>query len=49
MGVPGPGVADYHPEAGEFDVIAIGRALLADAAWVDRLRDDPQMAPSTLY
>ena len=27
-------------EAGEFDVIAIGRALLADPAWVHRLRDD---------
>ena len=27
-------------EAGEFDVIAIGRALLADPAWVNRLRDD---------
>jgi 2,4-dienoyl-CoA reductase-like NADH-dependent reductase (Old Yellow Enzyme family) len=26
-------------EAGEFDVVAIGRALLADPAWVDRLRD----------
>lgn len=27
-------------EAGDFDVIAIGRALLADPAWVNRLRDD---------
>jgi 2,4-dienoyl-CoA reductase-like NADH-dependent reductase (Old Yellow Enzyme family) len=27
-------------EAGEFDVIAIGRALLADPAWVNRLRED---------
>lgn len=27
-------------EAGEFDVAAIGRALLADPAWVARLRDD---------
>lgn len=27
-------------EAGEFDVVAIGRALLADPAWVNRLRDD---------
>ena len=26
-------------EAGEFDVVAIGRALLADPAWVRRLRD----------
>jgi 2,4-dienoyl-CoA reductase-like NADH-dependent reductase (Old Yellow Enzyme family) len=26
-------------EAGEFDVIAIGRALLADPGWVNRLRD----------
>jgi 2,4-dienoyl-CoA reductase-like NADH-dependent reductase (Old Yellow Enzyme family) len=26
-------------EAGEFDVVAIGRALLADPAWVNRLRD----------
>jgi 2,4-dienoyl-CoA reductase-like NADH-dependent reductase (Old Yellow Enzyme family) len=27
-------------QAGEFDVVAIGRALLADPAWVNRLRDD---------
>jgi 2,4-dienoyl-CoA reductase-like NADH-dependent reductase (Old Yellow Enzyme family) len=27
-------------EAGEFDVAAIGRALLADPTWVNRLRDD---------
>jgi 2,4-dienoyl-CoA reductase-like NADH-dependent reductase (Old Yellow Enzyme family) len=27
-------------EAGEFDVVAIGRALLADPTWVNRLRDD---------
>jgi 2,4-dienoyl-CoA reductase-like NADH-dependent reductase (Old Yellow Enzyme family) len=26
-------------EAGEFDVVAIGRALLADPAWVNRVRD----------
>ncbi|MDY6869342.1 MAG: NADH:flavin oxidoreductase [Actinomycetota bacterium] len=26
-------------EAGEFDIVAIGRALLADPAWVNRLRD----------
>jgi 2,4-dienoyl-CoA reductase-like NADH-dependent reductase (Old Yellow Enzyme family) len=26
-------------ESGEFDVVAIGRALLADPAWVNRLRD----------
>jgi 2,4-dienoyl-CoA reductase-like NADH-dependent reductase (Old Yellow Enzyme family) len=26
--------------AGEFDVVAIGRALLADPTWVNRLRDD---------
>jgi 2,4-dienoyl-CoA reductase-like NADH-dependent reductase (Old Yellow Enzyme family) len=26
-------------EAGEFDVVAIGRALLADPSWVNRLRD----------
>lgn len=26
-------------EAGEFDVVAIGRALLADPQWVNRLRD----------
>jgi 2,4-dienoyl-CoA reductase-like NADH-dependent reductase (Old Yellow Enzyme family) len=29
-----------HYEAGEFDVIAIGRALLADPQWVNRLRND---------
>jgi 2,4-dienoyl-CoA reductase-like NADH-dependent reductase (Old Yellow Enzyme family) len=28
-----------HFEDGEFDMIAIGRALLADPAWVNRLRD----------
>jgi 2,4-dienoyl-CoA reductase-like NADH-dependent reductase (Old Yellow Enzyme family) len=28
-----------HFEDGEFDIIAIGRALLADPAWVNRLRD----------
>ena len=27
-------------EAGEFDIAAIGRALLADPGWVNRLRDD---------
>lgn len=27
-------------DAGEFDIVAIGRALLADPAWVNRLRDD---------
>ncbi|GAS94180.1 NADH:flavin oxidoreductase [Mycolicibacterium canariasense] len=27
-------------EAGEFDIIAIGRALLADPGWVNRLRDN---------
>ncbi len=26
-------------EAGEFDAVAVGRALLADPAWVNRLRD----------
>ncbi|MGV9802267.1 NADH:flavin oxidoreductase [Mycobacterium sp. NPDC003449] len=26
--------------AGEFDIVAVGRALLADPAWVNRLRDD---------
>lgn len=45
-------------EAGEFDVVAIGRALLADPAWVNRLRDDtldgfngyqPESALSTLH
>lgn len=45
-------------EAGEFDVVAIGRALLADPAWVNRLRDgaldgfngyEPEAALSTLY
>lgn len=25
-------------EAGEFDVVAVGRALLADPTWVNRLR-----------
>jgi 2,4-dienoyl-CoA reductase-like NADH-dependent reductase (Old Yellow Enzyme family) len=25
---------------GEFDVVAIGRALLADPTWVNRLRED---------
>jgi 2,4-dienoyl-CoA reductase-like NADH-dependent reductase (Old Yellow Enzyme family) len=45
-------------EAGEFDVVALGRALLADPAWVNKLRDDeldafegyaPATALSTLY
>jgi 2,4-dienoyl-CoA reductase-like NADH-dependent reductase (Old Yellow Enzyme family) len=27
-------------ETGEFDVVALGRALLADPTWVNRLRDD---------
>ncbi|MDX1890988.1 NADH:flavin oxidoreductase [Mycolicibacterium sp. 050158] len=45
-------------EAGEFDVVAIGRALLADPAWVNRLRDDaldgftgyePAVALATLH
>ncbi|WP_370464801.1 12-oxophytodienoate reductase [Mycolicibacterium sp. P1-18] len=45
-------------EAGEFDVIAIGRALLADPTWVNRLRDgtldgfggyEPRSALSTLH
>lgn len=45
-------------EAGEFDVIAIGRALLADPTWVNRLRDgtldgfdgyEPKSALSTLH
>jgi 2,4-dienoyl-CoA reductase-like NADH-dependent reductase (Old Yellow Enzyme family) len=44
-------------DAGEFDVVAIGRALLADPAWVNRLRDgaldgfngyDPEVALSAL-
>jgi 2,4-dienoyl-CoA reductase-like NADH-dependent reductase (Old Yellow Enzyme family) len=26
-------------EAGEFDIVAIGRALLADPGWVNRVRD----------
>ncbi|NTY58984.1 12-oxophytodienoate reductase [Mycolicibacterium sphagni] len=26
-------------EAGEFDIVAVGRALLADPAWVNRVRD----------
>jgi 2,4-dienoyl-CoA reductase-like NADH-dependent reductase (Old Yellow Enzyme family) len=26
-------------ETGEFDIVAIGRALLADPAWVNRVRD----------
>ena len=26
-------------DSGEFDVVAIGRALLADPGWVNRLRD----------
>ena len=26
-------------DAAEFDIVAIGRALLADPAWVNRLRD----------
>ncbi|MDV3124782.1 12-oxophytodienoate reductase [Mycobacterium sp. 21AC1] len=28
-----------HFAAGEFDIVAIGRALLSDPAWVNRLRD----------
>jgi 2,4-dienoyl-CoA reductase-like NADH-dependent reductase (Old Yellow Enzyme family) len=45
-------------EAGEFDVIAIGRALLADPTWVNRLREgtldgfngyEPEAALSTLH
>lgn len=44
-------------ESGEFDIVAIGRALLADPAWVNRLRDgrldeftgyDPQVALAKL-
>ncbi|WP_185293679.1 NADH:flavin oxidoreductase [Mycolicibacterium litorale] len=44
-------------EAGEFDIVAIGRALLADPGWVNRLRDgeldgfagyDPATALATL-
>lgn len=44
-------------EAGEFDIVAIGRALLADPGWVNRLRDgeldgfagyDPAKALATL-
>ncbi len=44
-------------ESGEFDIIAIGRALLADPAWVNRLRDgrldefagyDPEVALAKL-
>jgi 2,4-dienoyl-CoA reductase-like NADH-dependent reductase (Old Yellow Enzyme family) len=27
-------------EAGEFDIVAVGRALLADPGWVNRLRDN---------
>jgi 2,4-dienoyl-CoA reductase-like NADH-dependent reductase (Old Yellow Enzyme family) len=27
-------------EAGEFDIVAVGRALLADPTWVNKLRDD---------
>jgi 2,4-dienoyl-CoA reductase-like NADH-dependent reductase (Old Yellow Enzyme family) len=27
-------------EAGAFDIVAIGRVLLADPGWVGRLRDD---------
>ena len=27
-------------EVGEFDIVAVGRALLADPTWVNRLRDD---------
>ena len=30
---------ETHRAAGEFDVIAVGRALLADPNWVNRLRD----------
>jgi 2,4-dienoyl-CoA reductase-like NADH-dependent reductase (Old Yellow Enzyme family) len=29
-----------HFISGEFDVVAVGRALLADPTWVNRLRDD---------
>ena len=45
-------------DAGEFDVIAIGRALLADPTWVNKLRDgalgafhgyEPASALSTLH
>jgi 2,4-dienoyl-CoA reductase-like NADH-dependent reductase (Old Yellow Enzyme family) len=45
-------------EAGEFDLIAIGRALLADPTWVNRVREDtldgfngyePESALSTLH
>ncbi|MGE2721742.1 NADH:flavin oxidoreductase [Mycolicibacterium celeriflavum] len=44
-------------ESGEFDIVAIGRALLADPAWVNRLRDgrldeftgyDPEVALAKL-
>lgn len=44
-------------DAGEFDIVAIGRALLADAGWVNRLRDgelagfggyDPEVALAAL-
>ena len=44
-------------ESGEFDIVAVGRALLADPAWVNRLRDntlqafagyDPEVALSRL-
>ena len=44
-------------EAGEFDVVAVGRALLADPGWVHRLRNgeldaftgyDPEAALSAL-
>ncbi|OBB57523.1 12-oxophytodienoate reductase [Mycobacterium sp. 852013-51886_SCH5428379] len=44
-------------DAGEFDIVAIGRALLADPAWVNRLRSgeldrfagyDPEVALSAL-
>ncbi len=40
--VIGPAPVDQLVEqfdAGEFDIVAIGRALLADPAWVNRLRD----------
>lgn len=45
-------------QAGEFDVVAIGRALLADPTWVNRVRDgtldefdgyDPETALARLF
>ena len=53
-----PSYTPAMDEDGEFDVVAIGRALLADPAWVNRLRDDaldgfdgyePESALSTLH